>query len=247
MNELNTFLPLVVEIKFIMNKVLIAEHLNKYFHEPVESQVLHDISLSLDRSQFVTVMGKSGSGKSSLMYVLATLDTDYDGNLFICGERMTGLTENQLAQFRNRHIGFIFQYHYLLPEFTALQNVMIPGLKLKHKSSAQVRDDAMALLEQMQMGKFAEYLSSKLSGGQQQRVAIARALINHPDIIMADEPTGNLDSANTAIIFDIFRKLADEGNTIIAITHDMDFVRKADAGFEIRDGSLSSYIEGAKK
>jgi lipoprotein-releasing system ATP-binding protein len=230
-----------------MKKVLIAEHLNKYFHEPVETQVLHDVSLSLDRGQFVTVMGKSGSGKSSLMYVLATLDTDYNGNLFICDERMTGLTENQLANFRNRHIGFIFQYHYLLPEFTALQNVMIPALKLKLKSSAQVRDDAMALLEQMQMGKFAGHLSSKLSGGQQQRVAIARALINHPDIIMADEPTGNLDSGNTAIIFNIFRKLADEGNTIIAITHDMDFVQKADAGYEIIDGTLSAYMERKKK
>jgi lipoprotein-releasing system ATP-binding protein len=120
---------------------------------------------------------------------------------------------------------------------------MIPALKLKLKSFTQVRDDAMALLSQMEMEQFADRLSSKLSGGQQQRVAIARALINHPDIIMADEPTGNLDSANTAIIFDIFRKLADNGNTIIAITHDMDFVRKADAGYEMRDGVLSAYTK----
>ena len=173
------------------------------------------------------------------MYLLATLDTDYKGSIEINSTKVTGLRQNELAKFRNEHIGFIFQFHFLLPEFTALQNVMIPALKLNIMGPKAVEESAMEKLSLMQMEKFANQLSSKLSGGQQQRVAIARALINDPGIIMADEPTGNLDSANTEIILEIFRELANKGNTIIAITHDKDFAKKADRIIEMKDGAIN--------
>ena len=222
-----------------MNEVLKAENLHKYFHEPDEFHVLNNISLSVNKGEFVTISGKSGSGKSTLMYLLATLDTDYKGSIEINSTKVTGLRQNELAKFRNEHIGFIFQFHFLLPEFTALQNVMIPALKLNSMSPKAVEESAMEKLSLMQMEKFANQLSSKLSGGQQQRVAIARALINDPGIIMADEPTGNLDSANTEIILEIFRELANKGNTIIAITHDKDFAKKADRIIEMKDGAIN--------
>ena len=222
-----------------MNEVLKAENLNKYFHEPDEFHVLNNISLSVNKGEFVTITGKSGSGKSTLMYLLATLDTDYKGSIEINSTKVTGLRQNELAKFRNEHIGFIFQFHFLLPEFTALQNVMIPALKLNIMGPKAVEESAMEKLSLMQMEKFANQLSSKLSGGQQQRVAIARALINDPGIIMADEPTGNLDSANTEIILEIFRELANKGNTIIAITHDKDFAKKADRIIEMKDGAIN--------
>lgn len=222
-----------------MNEVLKAEHLHKYFHEPDEFHVLNNISLSVKKGEFVTITGKSGCGKSTLMYLLATLDTEYKGNIEINSTTVTGLKQNELAKFRNAHIGFIFQFHFLLPEFTALQNVMIPALKLNHVNAKQVKENAIVMLAQVQMEKFANQLSSKLSGGQQQRVAIARALINNPDIIMGDEPTGNLDSMNSEIVFNILRELANKGNTIIAVTHDKDFAKKADRIIEMRDGIIT--------
>lgn len=220
-----------------------AEKLNKYFHEAEDLQVLHDVSLSVQEGEFVCIMGKSGCGKSTLLYLLSTLDTDYEGSVTIKGSRVTGLKENALAKFRNEHIGFVFQYHFLLPEFTALENVMLPALKLGKFERKEIEQQAMHRLQQMDMHKFAHKLSGKLSGGQQQRVAIARALINNPNIIMADEPTGNLDSVNTAVVFDIFNRLVQEGNTIIAVTHDHDFARKSSRVLEMVDGRL----QGAAK
>ena len=222
-----------------MNEVLKTEHLHKYFHEPDEFHVLKNISLSVNKGEFVTITGKSGSGKSTLMYLLATLDTDYKGSIEINNSTVTGLKQNELARFRNKHIGFIFQFHFLLPEFTALQNVMIPALKLNRIKGGQVKENAMEMLSLVQMENFANKPSSKLSGGQQQRVAIARALINNPDIIMADEPTGNLDSVNSEIVLNIFRELANKGNTIIAVTHDKDFAKKADRIVEMKDGIIA--------
>jgi lipoprotein-releasing system ATP-binding protein len=143
-----------------------------------------------------------------------------------------------MAGFRNEHIGFVFQFHFLLPEFTALENVMIPALKLAKLDHAAIEKHAMEKLRQMDMHEHAHKLSGKLSGGQQQRVAIARAMINNPKIIMADEPTGNLDSVNTAIIFDIFNQLVQEGNTIITVTHDHDFARKSNRILEMSDGRI---------
>lgn len=221
-----------------MQELLKAEKLNKYFHEPDTIQVLHDISLSIQESEFVAIMGKSGCGKSTLLYLLSTLDTDYEGTIEINGTRITGLGENAMAHFRNEYIGFVFQFHYLLPEFTAIENVMLPALKLGDLDRSVIEKNAMEKLRQMDMHQHAHKLSGKLSGGQQQRVAIARALINNPKIIMADEPTGNLDSANTTIIFNIFNQLVQEGNTIITVTHDHDFARKSNRILEMADGRI---------
>jgi lipoprotein-releasing system ATP-binding protein len=222
----------------MQQEVLKAEKLNKYFHEPATFQVLHNISMSIQEGEFVAIMGKSGCGKSTLLYLLSTLDTAYEVTLDINGARVTGLSENAMARFRNEHIGFVFQFHFLLPEFTALENVMLPALKLAKFDHPVIEQHAMEKLRQMDMHEHAHKLSGKLSGGQQQRVAIARALINNPRIIMADEPTGNLDSVNTSIIFDIFNQLAQERNTIITVTHDRDFARKSNRIIEMADGRI---------
>lgn len=224
-----------------MNEILIADHLIKYFREPDDFQVLKDVSLSVKKGEFVSLIGKSGSGKSTLLYLLSTLDTDYNGSIAINGTKITGQTQNELAKFRNEYLGFVFQFHYLLPEFTALQNVMIPARKLGKYSLHEIEVRAMEKLKLMEMDAFARKPSGKLSGGQQQRVALARALINDPIIIMADEPTGNLDSANSKIVFDIFNDLSrNKGNTIITVTHDTDFARQADRIIELKDGRLLS-------
>jgi len=221
-----------------LKSILQATHLHKHFHEPEDFHVLNDVSISIQEGEFVSLVGKSGSGKSTLLYLLSTLDTDYEGTIVMKNKKVTGLSQNALSQFRNENIGFVFQFHFLLPEFTALQNVMMPARKLAKYSDEEIESRAMAKLKQMEMDSFATKPSSKLSGGQQQRVAIARALINDPAILMADEPTGNLDSANSEIVFEIFRDLAKKGNTIITVTHDSDFARRADRIIEIVDGSI---------
>lgn len=222
-----------------MNIALSAKGINKYFHEPETFQVLKDVSFEIERGEFVAIVGKSGSGKSTLLYLLSTMDTDYEGNIVINGTTVTGLTQNQLSRFRNEHIGFVFQFHYLLPEFSVLDNVMLPALKLGKKSKEEIEAKAMELLTLLDVKGHETKKASKISGGQQQRVAIARALINEPAIIMGDEPTGNLDSKNTAIVFDIFRQLAKErGQTIIAVTHDEEFAANCDRIIEMVDGKI---------
>jgi lipoprotein-releasing system ATP-binding protein len=224
-----------------MDIALRVENLNKYFHEPEDFQVLFDISFTVKKGEFVPVIGKSGCGKSTLLYLLSTLDTDYQGNIFINDRLLTGESQNNLARFRNENIGFVFQFHFLLPEFTVLENVMLPALKLGKLSRKEIEEQAMDKLRQLQMDKFAYKLSSRLSGGQQQRVAIARALINNPTIIMADEPTGNLDSINTGLVFDIFKELSHQkGITILTVTHDLDFAKSADRVIEMVDGRVNA-------
>lgn len=222
-----------------MEYVLRTTGIGKYFYEPEKFKVLEGISLEVKRGEFLSLIGKSGCGKSTLMYVLSTMDTDYEGELEIAGERLTGKDQNFLAAFRNKHIGFIFQFHYLLPEFTALQNVMIPALKLGKYSRKEVEERAYEKLNILGVKDQALKATSKLSGGQQQRVAIARALINDPDIIMGDEPTGNLDSYNTQVVFDILEELTHTyKQTIIAVTHDEEFARKSDRIVEMSDGKI---------
>lgn len=220
--------------------VLRTQEVTKYFYDPEKFQVLKNINLTVNRGEFLSLVGKSGCGKSTLMYVLSTMDTDYEGELEIAGERLTGKKQNELAQFRNNHIGFVFQFHYLLPEFTVLQNVMIPALKLGKYSNSEIEHRAIEKLTLLGMQEFATKRTNKLSGGQQQRVAIARALINDPDIIMGDEPTGNLDSYNSSVVFDIFRELTSVyKQTIIAVTHDDEFAKKTDRVVVMSDGKIA--------
>lgn len=219
--------------------MLKTEHIVKYFHNPVTFQVLKDISFTIEKGEFVSIVGKSGCGKSTLLYVLSTMDTDYEGKLSLNGEMLTGKDLNYLAQFRNEHIGFIFQFHFLLPEFTVLQNVMVPALKLGKLPKKEVEEKAMEKLRIMGIEEQAHKAAKNLSGGQQQRASIARALINDPAIIIGDEPTGNLDSENTAIVFDILHELThSRGQTIIVVTHDAEFAAKTDRIIEMKDGEI---------
>ncbi|MEM0939391.1 MAG: ABC transporter ATP-binding protein [Bacteroidota bacterium] len=221
------------------NIALSAKSINKYFYQPSTFHVLKDISFEVKKGEFMALVGKSGSGKSSLLYVLSTMDTDYKGDLIINGEKLTGGSQNDLAAFRNANIGFVFQFHYLLPEFSALDNVMLPALKLRRKSKEEIRCNALENLDLLGIKDQANKSANKLSGGQQQRVAIARALINEPSIIMGDEPTGNLDSKNTDIVFKIFKELAKyRGQTIIAVTHDDAFASSSDRVLELSDGRM---------
>lgn len=223
-----------------MNDIALkANKITKYFHTPQTFQVLKEISFDVKKGEFVSLVGKSGSGKSTLLYVLSTMDTDFEGGLEIESQDLIGQHQNRLASFRNKHIGFVFQFHYLLPDFSALDNVMLPALKLGEKSKQEIEANAYKNLELLGLPEQALKPANKLSGGQQQRVAIARALINEPSIIMGDEPTGNLDSKNTEIVFDIFKQLAEErGQTIIAVTHDDEFAAKSDRILELSDGEL---------
>jgi lipoprotein-releasing system ATP-binding protein len=222
--------------------ILSTKGLGKYFYEPVEFKVLDDISFDAYKGEFLTLVGKSGSGKSTLLYCLSTMDTAYEGELWIDGQKITGKKPNELAALRNKSIGFIFQFHYLLPEFSCLKNVMLPALKLGQYSYKEVEARAYQKLDVLGIKEQALKPASKLSGGQQQRVSIARALINDPAIIMCDEPTGNLDSKNTQIVFDIFKQIAHEFNqTIIAVTHDNDFAKASDRTIELADGKIISH------
>jgi len=214
-------------------------NLIKYFHEPETFQVLKGVSFKVEKGEFLSIVGKSGSGKSTLLYVLSTMDTDYEGTLHINGDLLTGKTQNQLAAFRNEHIGFVFQFHYLLPEFTALQNVMLPALKLGKLSTEEIEHKAYESLRLLDLEGQELKNANRLSGGQQQRVAIARALINSPSVIMGDEPTGNLDSKNSRAVQEIFKQLAQEhGQTIICVTHDNDFANYTDRIIEMQDGLI---------
>jgi lipoprotein-releasing system ATP-binding protein len=222
-----------------MKSILKTENINKFFHEPTEFQVLKNIEFEVNSGEFLSMIGKSGSGKSTLLYVLSTMDNDYSGKLILDNQIMTGLSMDALAKIRNEKIGFVFQFHYLLPEFSCLKNVMIPALKLGKYSENEIEERAYQKLKILGLQDQALKLASKLSGGQQQRVAIARALINDPLLIMGDEPTGNLDSKNTNIVFDIFQELTQNfGHTIIAVTHDDDFAKKSDRIIEMQDGKI---------
>jgi lipoprotein-releasing system ATP-binding protein len=219
--------------------MLKATNIVKYFMEPEKFQVLKGVSFDVDRGEFLSIVGKSGCGKSTLLYILSTMDTDYEGTMEIKGQKLTGLKQNELAAFRNENLGFVFQFHYLLPEFTAIQNVMMPALKLAKYSKDEIEHRAIEKLKLVGMEDYALKHANKLSGGQQQRVAIARALINDPAIIMGDEPTGNLDKANSHRVFDIFRQLTiDNKQTIITVTHDPDFANGSDRIIEMEDGNI---------
>lgn len=222
-----------------MEHVLKAENINKHFYDPVDFHVLKDISFTIEQGEFVSIMGKSGCGKSTLLYILSTMDTEYTGDLFIGEEHTTGRHHRELARIRNEQIGFVFQFHYLLPEFSVLDNVMLPARKLGKWSSKVIREKAMEKLELLGIEEQAQKKASMISGGQKQRVAIARALINDPLIIMGDEPTGNLDSKNSDNVFNIFSDLSHSAKlSLLVVTHDLDFAKKTDRIIEMEDGRI---------
>ncbi len=221
------------------NIILEAKHINKYFHDPVGIKVLNDITFKIMKEEFVSVIGKSGCGKSTLLYILSTMDTDFEGDLLIDNVSLVDKKDKQLAQIRNKKIGFIFQFHYLLNEFSVLQNVMLPGLKLAEFSEKEIEQRAMEKLAMLDIKQLASKRANQLSGGEKQRVAIARALINDPDIIMGDEPTGNLDKKNREIVFDIFKRLAQEFHqSLLIVTHDTTLAEIANRTIEMEDGRI---------
>jgi lipoprotein-releasing system ATP-binding protein len=219
--------------------VLEAQKVNKYFYSPDKTQVLKEVTFQVTRGEFVSIMGKSGCGKSTLLYILSTMDTDYEGKLLIDGEVISGKSPGFLSKIRNEKIGFVFQFHYLLNEFSVLENVMIPGLKLNKKSRPELEHIAMEKLKIFDMQDHALKKANQLSGGQKQRVAIARSLMNDPLIIMGDEPTGNLDKKNSDIVFNIFKELAQEfKQTMLIVTHDPEFAAGTDRIIEMEDGYI---------
>lgn len=221
------------------NKVIETIGISKEFSDPVTVKILNEVSFHVNHGEFVSIMGKSGCGKSTLLYILSTMDTDYEGKLFLNDELLSGKNDAQLAKVRNEKIGFVFQFHYLLQEFSVLKNVMIPGLKLGKYSTQEIEHRAMERLKILGMQDHALKKPNQLSGGQKQRVAIARALINDPLIIMGDEPTGNLDKLNSDLVFDIFSELTKEKKqTILVVTHDPDFAAKTDRIITMADGKI---------
>jgi lipoprotein-releasing system ATP-binding protein len=223
----------------VAENILEVRDVSKSFHDPVTIPVLKSVSLDVKRGEFVSITGKSGCGKSTLLYILSTMDTDYEGEVVIDGEPTRGLSGERLARIRNEKIGFVFQFHYLLSEFSVLKNVMLPGLKLAKDSAEEVESRAMLRLRELDMHDHALKSANQLSGGQKQRVAIARALMNDPLIIMGDEPTGNLDKKNSEIVFGIFERIANEhGRSLLIVTHDVDLAARTNRNIVMEDGRI---------
>ena len=203
-------------------------------------QVLRGVDVSLAAGEVVSIVGPSGAGKTTLLNVLSTLDRPDSGSVVVDGIEVAGLKDKALAQFRNAHIGFVFQFHQLLPEFNALENAMLPAL-VGGRNESEAEAAAMARLEELGLAARAKHLPSQLSGGEQQRVAVARALVNDPPLLFADEPSGNLDSANADALHDLFFDLRDRhGLTIALVTHNEGLAERADRQIRLRDGRVEA-------
>lgn len=225
-----------------MNKknVLSCEQLNKTYQEgDIKTTVLNDIHFSMDASEYVAIVGRSGSGKTTLLHMLAGLDVPDSGSVHVCGKLISSLSDADRGQLRNQHIGFVYQFHHLLPEFSALENIMMPMLIAK-KGLVSAKNEALSLLKKMDLVDRAHHRPAKLSGGERQRVAIARALINKPDCILADEPTGNLDSQSAAVIHELILDLNKEfGLSFLLVTHDEVLAAKFQKIYRMKDGALT--------
>ncbi len=223
-----------------MDNILIeTKHLIKDYTKPTRLRVLHGIDIQLERGSFSSLIGASGSGKSTLLHVLGALDRPTEGEVIFDNTQISRLTDDELSDFRNSKVGFIFQFHYLLPEFSVLENVLIPNMIQTDTESPEVLERATELLEYVGVGHILNKSAGNISGGEQQRTAIARALINQPDLILADEPTCNLDSVNSEKVLDLLRKINRELNTtILLVTHDASLAEKTDRIIELKDGLI---------
>jgi len=223
--------------------IIELKNINKIYGTSVKTQVLFDLDLAIEEGSFTSIIGQSGSGKSTLLNIVGTLDKPTSGEVFIDGRRTDQMKKNELADLRNKSMGFIFQFHYLLPEFTALENVLMPNRIISDKISKETMARANELMNLVGLEKVKNNLATEMSGGQQQRTAIARALMNNPKIILADEPTGNLDSDTTETIYNLLRDINKKfGTTFVIITHDRRIAEKADRIIEITDGKVGMDI-----
>lgn len=223
-----------------MNNVIELKNVSKIYGTSVKTQVLYDINIGFEKGSFNSIIGQSGSGKSTLLNIMGTLDTPTSGDVIISGTNAAKASNKNLARLRNKSIGFVFQFHYLLPEFTALENVLMPYRIGGGKVTGEIVDKAKEYLTLVGLEKVINNNATKMSGGQQQRTAIARAILNNPDIILADEPTGNLDSDSTEKIYELLRGINQKlGTTFIIITHDRKIAEKADRIIEITDGRIN--------
>lgn len=221
-----------------MTDVLRTEHLGRVLPLAVPVTLLTDVSLAFAPASFTVVTGPSGSGKSSLLYLLGLLDVPTTGEVFVDGAPTAGLDDAARTRLRLASFGFVFQFHFLLPEFTVLDNVMLPMRQLGRLSRAQMKDRAMELLAQLDMAEQAQKRPDGLSGGQRQRTAVARALANDPPVVLADEPTGALDTKNAAAVFGILGGLAKQGRTVVAVTHDEGLAQTAQRRVHLVDGRV---------
>ena len=222
-----------------MDKIISLRDINKIYGSEIKTQVLFDINLDIREQSFSSIIGASGSGKSTLLNIISTLDRPTSGSVLINGTQTAKMSKADLAKLRNETIGFVFQFHYLLPEFTALENVLMPARIRDGKVTKEAMEKARELMNLMGIEKVANNNAGKMSGGQQQRTSIARALINNPKIILADEPTGNLDSESTEVVYDIMRDINERyKTTFLIITHDRRIAQKADRIIEIKDGRI---------
>lgn len=227
-----------------MANIIELQGINKIYGDKIKTQVLFDINLNIEKGSFNSIIGASGSGKSTLLNIIGTLDRPTNGKVFINGLQTETMSKNELAELRNRTIGFIFQFHYLLPEFTARENILIPYMISNIKPPAEVLRWADQLLEMTGLERVANNKATDMSGGQQQRTAIARALMNKPPLVLADEPTGNLDSESTENIYNLLRNINSEyGTTFLIITHDQRIAEKTDRIVEIKDGRIGLDIK----
>jgi lipoprotein-releasing system ATP-binding protein len=223
-----------------MRNVMELHDITKFYGNKIRTQVLFGIDLVFEEGSFNSIIGQSGSGKSTLLNILGTLDRPTGGDVVINGKNTKNMNNRELAVLRNEALGFIFQFHYLLPEFTALENVLMPYRISKKPISDEIMKRANELLDLVGLAKFKNNPANNLSGGQQQRVAIARSLMNNPKIVLADEPTGNLDSDSTEQVYELLRRINQQFHTtFIIITHDRHIAEKADRIIEIKDGRIN--------